>query len=288
MSALLLIFKPLGCGAAVIIPPVEPSVIPVAKTAFEALTNEFNIPEVRFLQTWFLPEKAVFPTCSLQRLSRTVYGQESCGIRIDQAVYRFNVYSLFKDQLHTILTRIEDKYDFSLPIYDSLNGRTHNCLHWDGRLETEVEPGLWYGYVDYLIYSERERRNNQEIIDADTLEEAIYKKYDLEPIFNLSWAQEKRKYPYLSIPSFQHILRGGTSCSRLETVQFSFELFCRSLDELEDFNEKLINLYDYASFNLTEKRFTTIEYISDDLLEVEPGIWKSTINWAAVLEKDIV
>ena len=286
MSALLLIFEPLGSGG-----PAAPVVVPevFVTTIYEALHDKFNIPNVLLHHTGFFQERTKFPYVFVSRGSSNAHSNISCHSRIDECGYSFEFFSYFLEEVQDITNQIEAIYDWEDLRYQNSYGRRHTSLHWNGRSHTEIEPGIWYGKVDYLIYSQKTYNGTSEITTGTNFLEVIKNRYNLdEPLF-VGYAREgyAKEIPYVCIPGASTNTYSDHSCGRLEQTDFTFNIFHRSLDELEILLEKLIDRYDFAHFQMTNRVHATTEWVGDTTWEKEPGIWQTDAQFLVIQEKEI-
>ena len=286
MGALLLIFEPLGSSG-----PAAPVVVSevFATTIYEALHDKFNVPNVLLNHTGFFQERTKFPYVYVSRDSSRSFQNISCHSRIDECIYKFEFFTYFLDEIQDITNQIEELYDWKDLRYKNSYGRKHTSLHWNGRSHLEIEPGIWYGTVEYLIYSQKDYNGTPEITTGTNFLEVIKNRYSLDEPLYIGYAREgyANQIPRVSIPGASTSTFSDHSCGRLEQTDFTFHILHRSLDELEILLEKLIDRYDFAHFKLTNRVHVTTEWVSDITFEKEPGIWQTDAQFLVIQEKEI-
>lgn len=258
---------------------------------FQALYANLNgIPQLNVGVSGFLKTTDKLPYCSVSNISNTLDNKNSFLGRYEQSYYQLSVFSENHSQLINILDKIEDKYKgyhFNLS-----SNRTLNYFGFNSRQIRARKKQLFQGIILFEILVENKRLASNPLLKANTLEEAILKRYQnyiplkvkISPPIESDYEVTNKQYPYfLSDTKFN--INFYTSLSRVEQHNLTFDIYCKNLDDLVEIIYAIEDCYDNANIKLADKIFTIFDWQSDRIEEIEPGIWKSTINYNINLEK---
>ena len=278
-------------------PIVTPTVEnPDYVTVYEALASKFNNispDDLNLSGSGFLLENTKLPYVSLVKTSNVLDWRDSCLKRYEKSLYQFLIYAETQDEILDLIIKINNVYDFS-----TLRLRTpkrFTNLEWMNEKITELTPQLFRGIIAYEITVEKSLTDRQ-IIDletktiSDNFLSAIYNRYKSDELPDLNTARftlNSINLPYIVIPSTAISEDHRTSKSRIEKLAFQFDIFSESLQELESLQNDITNIYDYCKLRLDNKWHTMFEWVSDTAEELNPQIWKGSVNYEILMEKYI-
>ncbi len=250
--------------------------------------------ELELVQSGFQSSSKV-PYSSLIKVSHTLLNLDTCLNRLESQIYQILLYDDDFERLLRNLDKVEDIYDWSTL---EVNNRRVNNVEFEGRFVDEPTDGLYFGSLTYDITTQKEFDPAKiEIINttADNFYAALFKRYEDNPkltshvdgFVTTKFGQPSWPFNFLFIPNYSTTQAFLTTCSRLEETSFSISIQHKDPDHIQRVIEIVDDLYSYCKFTLSDKRFTSLQWRSNSLNELEPEFWQGTIDYSLILEKDI-
>lgn len=248
---------------------------------------------------FFSLERATFPRVNILRGGNSLHTINTCLDRIETSLYDLHCYSNRSlEEINSIFSDLEDIYDFSTL---SVGSKLLTGFHWNSKQIQEIEPGLFHGILSFEILAERHfslQNNIRDSTDGSTLLNCLFNRWqsqqqllDIGPFVTTKYQIERTKPPYTSIPILIGSYEGHTTNSRYEQYDFQFETICHSLEQGEEINEKIMDVYDYSHCRIVgdyaQRHMINMSWAGDNVIELEPGIWMASVVYQAMLEKYI-
>ena len=251
--------------------------------------------ELELVQSGFQSSSKV-PYSSLNKVSHTLINLDTCLNRLESQIYQILLYDDDFPRLLRNLDKVEDLYDWSTL---EVGNRLVNNVEFQGRFVDEPTDGLYFGNLTYDITTQKQfdpAKIDTVATVADNFYAALFKRYEDNPnlvshvdgFVTTKFGQPDWPFGFLFIPNYTTTRAFLTTCSRLEETSFSIQLQHKDPDHIQRVIELIDDLYSYCKFTLTGKRFTTLQWQSNDLIELEPEFWQGSVSFNLTLEKDIV
>jgi len=291
----LLLYKPGTVD--VVIPPVilpeEPPEIIYPSTVFgaiSALYQDLNVGS-------FVLEKSKLPYVYISKSANVLSWKDSCLSRYESGNYNIHVYTETLQELLDLLKELEDIYNYGILNLTNEFKRFINIQLISSLIQEEI-PQLFHGILIYEIIIEKitDLIYINEVTYAKNIFEAITKRFDQFHTLNdlvtsfvtSKFSLEKTVLPYITIPDFVSNEDQLTTKSRIEALTKSFCIYAESLTEIETIQDEICRVFDYCHLILEDKYFLVMEWLSDSIIELMPQLWKGTVDYEILLEKDIV
>ena len=283
---------------AVVVPPIPP--LPETtpwtsvQTVFGALIERGQVTGLN-IAVGSLEELTDFPYVSLTRLSTSLNTLTSCLSRLEESTYQFIVYDYTFDKIGQHLKALKQAYDYSS--FRNTN-RKFASMQWNQQSIQESEPGLFEGRLFLEILTEKpfsRQYNKTDRTAGETIAACIYNRFnqykqavftDVD-FFSSRFAAERSARPYIVLPDLQSREEQINSKGRHEQTTFTFNSYGSGCFETEMLNERLMHVFDYCGFILPDSRYTGLEWVSDEIAEEEPGIWRGAVTYNLLLENSI-
>lgn len=250
--------------------------------------------ELRLVQSGFQVGNKV-PYSSVMKVSHTLLNLDTCLNRLETQIYQVLLYDDNHPRLLRNIEKVEGQLDFStLKIKNRKNPR----VKFLDRFEDEPVEGLYFANLTYEVITQKEfdpEKVKRATTTADDFYSALRKRYLEHPILTAKtgefvttkYGKSEWDFGFLFIPSYNTLQDFLTTCTRAEATNFSIAIQHNNPDKIMDIQEDIDDIYSYCTFKLTGKRFTTLEWQSNTLVELEPEFWQGTVDYKLILEKEI-
>ncbi len=235
------------------------------------------------------------PYASISKVSHTLLNLDTCLNRLETQIFNINLYDDNFNRLIRNTDKVEDDYDFS-----TLNvaNRKVNRVQFQNRFVDEPKKGFYFSSLTYEVITQKVFSPSNVKLDAtggDNFYEALYTRYKQFPELNgpvenfivTGFGDEEWPFNFLYIPNYSTVQAFLTTCSRLEETSFSISIQHKNPDHIERVIELVDDIYSYCTLKLSGKRFTSLQWRANSLIELEPEFWQGTIDYSLILEKDI-
>lgn len=252
--------------------------MPVNAPALPIRTGEFNL------------ENQQYPYINLRKILSTFVDHDSCGNRTDEGFYQFAVYCTNKRELKEICDEIINLYEYS-----TLQCQNRNILSvlFSGKQAIEIEPGIFQAVLNFEILTERIYNSSPRVASGLTINNALYNLYieapdlksSLKHAFFSSYALEGTEYPFSVLEAENETILDRSSCKKLINNELIFGIYDTKAENVEIIKEKFMDAYDFCRLIIDDSLFISMLYQSDDLQELEPGLWRGGIGYELIVEK---
>ena len=250
--------------------------------------------ELRLVQSGFQAGTKV-PYSSVIKTSHTLMNLDTCLNRLETQIYQILLYDDNHPRLLRNIDKTEDILDWS-----SLSVRNRKVVRvkFLDRFEDEPTEGLYFANLTYEVITQKVFDPNKVrrfTTTNDNFHGALYNRYLESPsllsrtngFVTTRFGKADWDFGFLYIPSYSTVQDFLTTCTRLEATTFSISIQHKNPDHILDVQEEIDDIYSYCTFKLTGKRFTTLQWLSNTLTELEPEFWQGSVDYKLVLEKEI-
>lgn len=241
---------------------------------------------INFIESGFVSSGDNLPYLSLTKVSNVLDTRDTCTNRIERSIYQIDIYS----NTYSSLLDYTDDVETSLDQYDlhAQNRRVLSTQFFSKEI-TEPKPRIYRSKMEYEVIAQKDFSSSTHEFEFGngTLYELLKTNLSVDVVTtrfgDSSWVR-----PFIFIEGYSTEEAWLTTKSRLENTQFTISMEDYSPIDVEDLMEDVDNLISYAKITVNNRRWTSLEWQGDTLIEVEPNLWRGSINYELTLEKDLV
>lgn len=242
----------------------------------------------------FITPDTEFPFVTIQKIVTVGTGSDSCNALEEESIFEFHIFGTRRKDVTRIQEKIKTQFDYST-LY--IKNRNFLGVFADGGTIREPQPSLFQGVVRYRIMAERlfKESLNLQVTSGANLFECIYNRYlnstklkhRLNHFTTSSFAVETAQLPYCTIRDFDTEIDSWNTQGYLEDTHFTFQLRDTSAQSVEEIKEILFDEFHFATFNIAERIFCKLGYVSDTLIEEISGLWLGEVEYSLIDMKEL-
>jgi hypothetical protein len=248
--------------------------------------------QINLFQSGF-QDQASLPYVTLAKISNTLDTRDTCGNRVERNIFQISAFDNNFTNSRRILDELERTLDGSIL---NIGNRRYMSMLWTGRIHREPTRGLYQGILTYEIFAQKDFDATKYYVSSTSganFWEALFNRYKTtsNKLIDLTNGFVTTKFHtggwyFLHVPSYEIAEDFATTCNtRGERVSFEIATYGPNPDDVEAILEEVDNVFSYARLVITDKQFTTLEWLGDSLVEIEPEIWRGAIEFNLILEK---
>lgn len=222
------------------------------------------------------------PYISIEKIGTLLDTFDTCANRYERHIYNIHIYADRFSKLLDLENKVENKLDWK--IFQVQNRLIQN-IDFVKKESTEISPAFHKVSLQYEIHAQKQYKEGLYSITLDGR--------FAERITNLLYQVTTTKFhnirrPYLFVPQYDTLDFFRTTKSRLENQSFEICVQGYNPFDIETILEEVDNTLSYCRLEVSSnRRFTTLQWTGNSLIELKPELWHGTIKYNLVLEKDI-
>lgn len=253
-------------------------------TIFTGLNERCKSLKIDIATSGWILENTKFPYVSIQQVSSTPWEENSLVSRIEQNRYQFTVYTNGFSDTQDYIETLKENLEFGVL---DLDYRRFNSMQYDDHRYLEPVPGIFQGLISFIIYTEKDYNTNPHGINSLRFYDGIQTINDsfIKTKMVLGHELENDQIPYVNVANLHTDNYDAHSQGLLNAENFSFFIYDYNLGSLEETVEKFHNNYDYSLINVKNKSNLTIQWMMNNITEVEAGIWRARMDYMSIIEE---
>lgn len=286
----------IGAVAVIVVPSVVVPVTPILLSLYASLFDKLNLPRLNLnLLTSGFQDSEVVPYGIITKVSTNLITLDTCLDRLEDNLFQITIFEDNFTQLGIKLNTVEDILDFNTL---TLSNRKINNVQFNGRIIEELTEGFYQGILTYNIVTQKDSSSNTNTstTSGKNIYEALFNRYLSEGTLNnlienfttTAFGNEDWNFNFVYIPDYTTSKDFLTTCSRLEKTTFSISIHNDRLWHTEEVLEAIDDTFSYCKLKIDDKRFTSLKWLGNSIIEIEKNFWLGSVNYELILEKDIV
>ena len=222
------------------------------------------------------------PYITIEKVGTTLENLDTCAHRHESHIYKIHVFAQSYAKALDLATKVENKLDWSTL---RIQRRIIENVEFQFRSDEEIMPGVHKSSLQYEIIAQKQYTDG---LYSLTLDGKFAERLNrlIAKVTTTKFHNLKR--PYLFVPEYFYQDYFRTTCSRLEQIDFEVCIQGYNPLDLEDILEDIDNTLSYSRLEVpSNRRFTTLQWTGNSLMEIRPELWHGSVNYNLVLEKDI-
>lgn len=238
---------------------------------------------LNFIESGYVSSGDALPYLSLIKVSNVLDTRDTCANRIERSIYQISIYhDNFRD-LNIEVDNVEDILDQT-----SLRVRNRRVLstQFFEKQIFEPRPKIYQANLFYEVIAQRDFSSSNYLIGTGDISALLKEK--ITNVTSTSFGHPNWERPFIYIDNYNTVDAFLTTLSRLESTSFSVSIEDYNPLDVEDILEEIDDILSYSKLEVRNRRWTSLEWQGNSLIEIEPNIWKGSVNYEVILEKDLV
>lgn len=222
------------------------------------------------------------PYITIEKIGATLDRFDTCANRYEEHLFNIHVFAQSNSKASDLATKVENKLDWQR---FTVQNRIIENIEFVEKMEQELIPAVHKHSLQYLIQTQKKYTEG---LYSITLDGRIGERINRLMYTNTTTKYHSVKRPYLFVPKYTANDFFRTTKSRLETIDFEICVQGYNPFDIETILEEVDNTLSYCRLEVpSNRRFTTLQWVGNSLMELRPELWHGTVKYNLVLEKDI-